>query len=124
MRFKNASEHTVNLDAIGLDPVEAGAECEVPLDLCAPGRRDNGGRSKSALECVAPQLVPVSSDDHAAWQETPPPPVPTSKIVSINVPRQMTEAPGVKALREKREANAAKASSSPVVNASTTPVAK
>jgi hypothetical protein len=100
MKFKNPTEHVIKLDAVGLDPIGPGEIAEVPLHIAAPGRGDNGNRTKSALECVAPQLVPAEKTDHAAWMETPSAPTPVSKIVSIQQGLIQKEAPGVKALRE------------------------
>ena len=115
MRFKNPTQHVILLDAIGLDPVAPGGTVDVPIELCAPGRGDNGKRSKSSLENVAPQLMPFAEEDATAWKATPAVPAPVSRIVSI-AGRRPTEAPGVKALREQREqaikkAQEAKASS-------------
>lgn len=99
MKFKNTSQHVVILDSVGLDPVAPGGEVDIPLELAAPGRSDSGARSKSAIECVAPQLEPSAEADRKLWKQTPPPPEPRSKIVSVSA-RQPQEAPGVKALRE------------------------
>lgn len=99
MRFKNTSENPVNLGPVGLDTVEPGQEVDIPLELAAPGRTDAGARAKSVIECVAPQLKPVSPDDIKLWQAVPPPPEPKSRIVSV-AGRATAEPPGVKALRE------------------------
>lgn len=103
IRFKNPTDRTIKLEACGLEDVEAGGEIDVPIELAAPGRTDNGKRAKSSIECVAPQLVPVEEADRKAWEMTPTPPEPKSKIVSIAA-RAKDEAPGVKALRLQREA--------------------
>lgn len=103
IRFKNPTEHTIKLACVGLDDVPPGGEIDVPLALAAAGRSDNGSRAKSPIECAAPQLHPVTETDKAAWKETPAPPTPVSRVVTIAA-RAPQEAPGVKALREKREA--------------------
>lgn len=133
MIFVNPTDHVIKLDAIGLDPVAAKAEVEIPLSLCAPYRTDNGQRGKSPVEQVAPQLHPKNADERKAWEEIPAPPVPQSKIVA-NASRHLQpqpESPGVKALREKAEAaarakaanSAPKATASPQTNANA-PAAK
>lgn len=103
--FVNKSDHLIILDSVGLDPVPAGGTVEVPLHLAAPTRRDSGNRGKSPIEQVAPQLEPKDPEVKALWLQAPEPATPVSKIVSIT-PRAPSEAPGVKALREKREAQA------------------
>lgn len=100
MKFKNTADHVVKLESVGLAPVQPGAEVDIPLELCAPGRHANGSRAKSALECVAPQLKPVDPKDAEVWGAVPPPPAPVSKIVTVSVAHAPQEAPGVKALRE------------------------
>lgn len=109
MKFKNPTEYTIILDAVGLDPIAPGEVADVPLHLAAPGRGDGGIRTKSALECVAPQLVPASKEDHAAWMSIPVAPTPISKIVSIQQGPMQKEPPGVKALREAQAKKAAEA---------------
>lgn len=109
MRFKNPTKFDVKLNAIGLSTVKAGEEIDIPLELCAPGRGSNGARSASCVESVAPQLVPVSEIDQKAWQETPEPPQPISRIVSISKQPTPVESPGVKALREQKERASAQA---------------
>lgn len=109
MAFQNPTDHTINLDAIGLDPVPPGGQTDVPLELCAPGRADNGKRAKSSLECVAPQLIPVSKTDHEIWKATPAQPPAVSRIVSVSKQAAPVEAPGVKLLREQRETAVKKA---------------
>ena len=103
MIFHNPTEHTVKLDALGLDPVGPGQDCEIPLYLAAPTRTDNGNRGKSPVEQVAPQLHPKNEEDRKLWLEVPTPVAPQSKIVSVTA-RMPSESPGVKALREKKEA--------------------
>lgn len=103
IRFKNPTKHTIKLESVGLDDVPPEGEIDVPLALAAPGRTDSGVRAKSPIECVAPQLIPADESDRKAWMDVPAPPTPVSKIVSIAA-RAPQEAPGVKALREKREA--------------------
>ncbi len=103
MKFKNPTEHTLNLSAIGLGTIPPGGSVDVPLELCAPGRTDAGGRSKSAIECTAPQLV---CDDPAMldqWMAVPPPPEPRSLVVSVSA-RPAQEPAGVAALRAARAA--------------------
>lgn len=117
MKFKNTTDKVIILDSIGLDPVKPHGEIDVPLELCAPGRTAAGSRSKSVLECVAPQLKPSDPKDAEIWGAVPTPPTPKSKIVSLarHVPQ---EAPGVKALRElkaKQEAEAKASVSTPKV---------
>jgi hypothetical protein len=99
MVFMNPTKFTLNLSALGIDPVEPGKDVEIPLALAAPYRMDNGQRGKSPLEQVAPQLQPKSKEDLEAWLKVPSPPTPTSRIVSVSK-RPVQEAPGVKALRE------------------------
>jgi hypothetical protein len=113
MRFVNPTDHDINLHAIGCGIVKPGAEVEIPLYLCAPGRTDAGNRGKSAVENVAPQLEPKSEADKKTWKGIPDEPIPQSKIVSITA-RAPSEPAGVKALRDQKEAAAAK----------TTPVTK
>lgn len=103
IRFKNPTKHTIKLACIGLDDVPPDGEIDVPLALAAAGRSDNGSRAKSPIECAAPQLHPVEETDKAAWLDVPAPPTPVSRVVTIAA-RAPQEAPGVKALREKREA--------------------
>jgi len=103
MVFHNPTEFTIKLDALGLDPVGPGQDCEIPLYMAAASRMDNGGRGKSPVEQVAPQLHPKHAEDRKIWEEVPPPPIPQSKIVSVTA-RAAHESPGVKALREKKEA--------------------
>jgi hypothetical protein len=110
MKFRNPTQYTINLDAVGLDPVGPGEEFDVPLSIAAPGRGDGGKRTKSALECVAPQLEPALKSDHAAWMSIPVAPTPISKIVSIRQGPMQKEPPGVKALREAQAKKAAEAS--------------
>lgn len=104
MTFKNPTDRTVKLEAVGLDDVAPGGSVEVPIELAAPTLMANGQRGKSSLECVAPQLIPANATDQTAWEKTPTPPAPTSKIVSIQKAAQSGEPPGVKALRLQREA--------------------
>lgn len=113
MTFHNPTEHTLRLESVGLEDVGPGEECEIPLALCAPTRTDNGNRGKSPIEQVAPQLQPKNPSDLKTWKQVPPPPIPTSKIVSVS-PRQASESPGVKALREQREADAKAKAQAPV----------
>lgn len=108
MKFKNPTDHVIILDAVGLPPVAPKGEVEIPDDLAAPGRTDAGQRSKSAIECVAPQLEPSDKADKEAWLKVPPMPAPVSKIVSVGR-REPQEAPGVKALRELRAKQQAEA---------------
>lgn len=102
IKFKNPTDRTVRLESIGLEDVPANSEIEIPIELAAPGRSDSGTRTKSAIECVAPQLVPSDPVDLAAWLVTPGAPEPKSKVVTIAA-RQGVEAPGVKALRDQRQ---------------------
>lgn len=106
MVFHNPTEHTIRLDAIGLDPVPPNGEVEIPISLAAPTRTDNNQRGKSPLEQVAPQLEPKDPADRADWLKIPPHASPQSRVVSVTA-RPASEAPGVKALRESREAKAA-----------------
>lgn len=111
MKFKNTTKHVILLDAIGLPPVGPEETVDVPDAIAAPGRTDAGARSKSVIECVAPQLEPASKADKELWLQTPPPPTPVSRIVTV-ARRMPQEAPGVKALRElrlKQQADAKKA---------------
>jgi hypothetical protein len=108
IKFKNTTDKVITLDAIGLDPVAPNGTIEVPEDLATPGRTDAGQRSKSPIECVAPQLEPADKAEKEAWMKTPPPPEPRSKIVSVSK-RAPDEAPGVKALRELRAKQEAEA---------------
>ncbi len=105
MTFVNPTEHTLNLASLGLGTVPPKGEIELPLFLCAPTLTDNGNRGKSPIECVAPQLKPKNTEDASLWNKVPAPPTPTSRVVSVS-PRQASEAPGVKALREQKEAQA------------------
>ncbi len=120
MLFTNPTPHTVKLDALGFDSVGPGEDVELPLALCAPHRKDNGQRGNSPVENIAPQLRPKDPGEHELWSKVPPHGVPISKLVSV-APRPAQESPGVKALREKREAaalaEAQKALASPQPNA-------
>lgn len=121
MKFKNTTKHVILLDSIGLPPVPPEGVIEVPDALAAPGRTDAGARSKSVIECVAPQLEPADKADMELWLQTPPAPTPVSRIVTI-ARRAPQEAPGVRALREmraKQQAEAKKAA--PVVTPAPTP---
>jgi hypothetical protein len=105
VRFRNPTQHTLKLYCVGLEDVPPGGEIDIPMEICAPGRTDAGARKKSILEDVCPQLVPVADHDKEALGTVPPAPAPVSKIVSIAGRLQPPqEAPGVKALRDKREA--------------------
>lgn len=117
MKFRNMSDKTVSLIAIGLDDVGPGEEIEVPLYLCAAGRGDGGARKPSSIECVAPQMKPADPEEHTEWTKVPPPPIPVSKIVSINNNKAPSEPAGVKALREGLAAKKA-AEASPALSAS------
>lgn len=108
IKFKNTTDRVIVLDSIGLPPVEPNGTVEVPEDLATPGRTDAGQRSKSAIECVAPQLEPADKAEKEAWLKVPPPPTPVSKIVSV-AKQAPQEAPGVKALRELRAKQQAEA---------------
>lgn len=108
MIFTNPTDYTIKLEAIGHDPVAPGADVELPLELCAPTRKDNGERGKSPVEQVAPQLHPKHPADHEAWKQTPAPAKGESKIVTVAA-RAASESPGVKALRDAAAAQAAKA---------------
>lgn len=116
MLFTNPTSHTINLDPLGLDQVAPGEDVAIPLHLAAPTRGDNGTRGKSAVESVAPQLHPKDPTDHEAWKKVPAPPTAESKIVSISS-RPASEAPGVKALRDQREAELAKAKAKAIADA-------
>lgn len=118
MVFTNPTEHTVKLAALGFDPVPPGKDVELPLEVCAPYRMDNGERGKSPVEQVAPQLRPKDPGEFEVWRKVPEPARAQSKIVTI-AKRDPSEAPGVRALREqKAAANAApKATVSPQPNA-------
>lgn len=105
MKFVNPTDRIVNLHSIGCGEVEPGADVEIPLYLCAPSRTDAGARGKSAVEAVAPQLKPKDAADEKIWKQIPAPPIPQSKVVTIQA-RPASEAPGVKALREHKEAQA------------------
>ena len=96
--FTNPTEHTLDLAAVGLGSVSPGQDVPVPLYLCAPRRTDNGGRGKSPIEQVAPQLKPKDKADAELLAITPPEPKPVSKIVSVTA-RAPGEAPGVAAIR-------------------------
>jgi hypothetical protein len=108
MRFKNPTAHPINLDPIGLGVVGPGDTIDVPLDLCAPGRASNGARSHSAIEQVAPQMVPVNEDERCVWAKVPKEPEPQSLVVSVQG-RAPGVAPGIAALREAKAAAQAKA---------------
>lgn len=119
MKFKNESEHTLNLEAIGGGIVEPGQVIEIPLHLCAPGRSDSGARKDSPIETVAPQLKPVDPSDHAEWRKVPPMPAPESRVVSINNNKRPSEAPGVAALRESLAAKKAQEATASTVTKET-----
>jgi hypothetical protein len=120
MTFTNPTEHTLRLDAIGLDPVGPGKDVEIPLHLAAATRTDAGQRGKSPVEQVAPQLKPKREEDHKIWSQVPPVMPAQSKVVTVTA-RPASEAPGVKALRDAKAAQAAQAASAqkPVASAQT-----
>lgn len=105
MKFVNPTDHTINLNAIGCGEVPPKGEVDIPLYLCAAQRTDAGNRGKSAVENVAPQLEPKDPEEKKLWKKIPDAPTPVSKIVTIAA-RPVAEAPGVKALREQKEAAA------------------
>jgi hypothetical protein len=111
MLFHNPTEHTINLDALGMDPVLPDGEVAIPLHMAAPLRTDNGNRGKSPVEQVAPQLRPKNPTDLKAWLAIPEPVKQESKIVTISA-RSPSEPAGVRALREKKEAEARKLAAS------------
>jgi hypothetical protein len=118
MKFKNTSDRTAILTALGLDDVAPGEVVDVPLYLCAAGRGDGGARKPSSIECVAPQMQPADPEEHREWTKIPPPPAPVSRIVSINNNKMATEPAGVKALREGLAAKKAAESAPAIVAAS------
>lgn len=101
MRFKNFSNHLLNLAPIGLGTVAPGAEADVPLALAAPGRGDNGARTKSAIESCAPQMMPSDAREREAWLAAPPASTTKPKLVaSVGGRLPPLQGPDVRALRE------------------------
>lgn len=103
MLFTNTTNHTIVLDAVGLDPVPPNGDCLVPLTLAAPIRADNGQRGASPIEQVAPQLQPKDPAELKEWKKVPPMATPVSRVVTLSK-RDPSEPPGVRALREAQEA--------------------
>lgn len=98
--FKNPTDKPVKLHMLGIDhTMEPGSEFDVPVELCAPGRLDNGSRQRSPIECTCPQLVPADPIVAAEWRKVPEPAPVVSRIVSV-APRQAPVPAGVKAARE------------------------
>lgn len=107
--FINTSDSAINGTPLGLGEIAPGAEVELPLELCAPGRRDNGSRKKSPVEQVCPALKPKDPAFTAEWMKVPAPAPVVSKIVSVS-PREAPAPAGVIAARKaKAAADAAKA---------------
>lgn len=108
MLFRNSSmEHTLNLDSVGLGKVAPGATVEIPIALCAAGRADNGSRTPSSIECVAPQLKPVDETEGEEWNKAPEPLPPRSVMVTTQG-RAPQEPAGVAAVRRAQAAAKAK----------------
>lgn len=103
MRFRNTSDRTLKLGSIGLPDIAPAGEIEIPLTLCAPSLRDNGGRGQSPIERAAPQLVPVNPAELIAWQSTPSP-LPEKSLKASVAPRPADEPAGVVALRAAQQA--------------------
>lgn len=96
--FVNASGQVVNAEPIGLGLIEPGAEIEVPLALCAAGRKDNGSRKPSPIEQACPALRPKDPVFAAEWAKVPSPAPVVSKIVTVT-PREVAQPAGVVAAR-------------------------
>lgn len=118
--FRNESDVTIDCASIGLGKVAPKAEIEVPVELAAPSRKDNGTRGLSPIERCAPQMKPVDPDLLAEWSKVPAPPVPKSLMVTSQR-RTPDEPAGVKALREAaqaaKEAKAVAKASKPTTSA-------
>lgn len=117
MLFTNPTDYTIKLDSLGLDPVPPKSDVEIPLSLAAPYRHDNGSRGKSAVESVAPQLVPKDPQDLAAWNKIPEMLKQESRIVTVAA-RPAAEAPGVKALLAAKANASQNATAKPTANVS------
>ena len=99
MLFKNPTTHTLNLHSVGLGKVGPGETVEIPIGLCAAGRADNGSRTASSIECVAPQLVPVDSTEGEEWSKAPEP-LPARSVMVTTQGRAPQEPVGVAAVRK------------------------
>lgn len=112
MLFKNPTTHTLNLSAVGLGKVGPGESVEIPIDLCAAGRADNGSRTASSIECVAPQLVPVDITEGEEWSKTPEP-LPQRSVMVSTQGRAPQEPAGVAAVRRAQAVAKAKREQAP-----------
>lgn len=113
--FVNSSGSVVNGIPLGLGEIQPGAEVEVPIEVCAAGRRDNGSRKKSPIEQVCPALKPKDPAFEAAWKRVPDPAPVISKIVSVSGREPAIPAGVVAARKAKAEAEAAKMTAKPPV---------
>lgn len=107
--FKNAADVPVTLAPIGgPDRVEPGEVVMLPIEMIAPGRKDNGSRMASTIEQCVPQMRPVDPEFEKEWLKVPAPLPPVSRIVSL-APRAPTAPAGVQAMREAAKKSAAAA---------------
>lgn len=121
IKFRNPTQHTIKLAAVGLPDVAPGETVDVPLAVCAATIRDNGRRGKSTIEKCAPQLVPADDAERAEWEKTPTP-LPRASLMVTTSQRVPGEPAGVVALRDaKAKARTAVAAAETVPTVPTVP---
>jgi hypothetical protein len=93
MKFVNPTSNVINLTPIGLGKIEPGAAVLVEEHLYRPERTAGGGRGKSVIEQVAPQMIPVADQGWIdAWKSAPTPPKPVSRVVTSDTLHQLPQA--------------------------------
>lgn len=70
MLFVNESENTVRVPGLKIE-VGPGETCEVPESYASPRRASNDSRWPSAIERLAPQLMPADGDERERWLGVP-----------------------------------------------------
>ena len=98
IQFRNTSAHTLNPPGLDLGPIKPGEVVDVPIELTAATRLDNGARGKSPIERNAPQLQPVDEIFAEVWNRVPAPLPPTSRVVTSKR-REAVEPAGIVAAR-------------------------
>lgn len=125
--FHNPTDKPVNCcSLLGADApiVEPGADVEIPLELCAAKRLDNGSRGKSPIEKNCPQLTPKDPVIAMEWRKVPVPAPVASRVVTT-APRAANVPAGVLAAREakaKAEASKPPAAKPPATTGKPAPV--
>lgn len=101
MRFRNESDNVVTAAALGVHQLPPGGECEIREEYSRPRRAGNGSRVPSAVEMLAPQLLPADEDERVVWRNVPDEDRPTPRaknlptvasLVALGVPPAVAEA--------------------------------